>query len=272
MAFALGPRARAAGANLIGFPSIGSTNAEALARARAGECGPLWLVTDDQRGGHGRRQRPWSAPAGNLAASYLAVMDVAAPVAATLGFVAGLALVETLARIAARDILTDSRERIFRLKWPNDVLGGAAKIAGILLESERVGEHSLAVVVGIGVNVVAAPDDVPYPATSLAGLGVAVSAEDLFTALSDSWTDCLSIWNEGRGLNEIRTRWLAHAAGRGGPVTVQLGDRTLAGVFDTIDAQGRLVVVTGDGERVPVSAGDVYFGNATTRRDAGERI
>ena len=91
MAFALGPRARAQNYRLEAFDSIGSTNAEALERARAGERGPLWLVTDQQTAGRGRRQRAWISPRGNLAATIVETIDVQPSVAATLGFAAGLA-------------------------------------------------------------------------------------------------------------------------------------------------------------------------------------
>src|SRR6195952_6025982 len=92
MAFYLGPRAVSAGYRLAAFDSIGSTNAEALARARDGECGPTWFVTSEQTAGRGRRNRPWIAPRGNLACSILEVMDVSPSSAATLGFAAGLAI------------------------------------------------------------------------------------------------------------------------------------------------------------------------------------
>ena len=78
MPFTLGPRATLAGYRLAGFDRIGSTNAEALARARAGERGPMWFVTSEQTAGRGRRHRPWVAPRGNLASSVLEVMDVEA--------------------------------------------------------------------------------------------------------------------------------------------------------------------------------------------------
>src|SRR3954451_2874904 len=96
MTFSLGPRAVSAGYSFAAFDRVGSTNAEALARARDGERGPLWLVTSEQTAGRGRRYRPWIAPRGNLASSILEVMDVPPSTAATLGFAAGLALVEAL--------------------------------------------------------------------------------------------------------------------------------------------------------------------------------
>ena len=99
MTFALGPRATSAGYRLAAFDQIGSTNAEAMARARDGERGPIWFVTPEQTAGRGRRQRAWIAPRGNLASSILEVMDVPPATAATLGFAAGLALEARVAEV-----------------------------------------------------------------------------------------------------------------------------------------------------------------------------
>src|SRR3954464_16102867 len=89
MTFSLGPRATSAGYRLAAFDCLGSTNAEALSRAREGEQGPIWFVTSEQTAGRGRRHRPWIAPRGNLASSILEVTEVSPAVAATLGFAAG---------------------------------------------------------------------------------------------------------------------------------------------------------------------------------------
>jgi BirA family biotin operon repressor/biotin-[acetyl-CoA-carboxylase] ligase len=148
----------------------------------------------------------------------------------------------------------------FALKWPNDVLAGQNKLAGILLEAEAVAENRLAVVVGIGTNVVAAPEGTPTPATSLKALGVDIGAEELFAALSDSWAEFCGIWDSGRGFGEIRQMWLERAAGLGQSVSIRSGGSTVAGIFDTIDETGCMIVATSDGRRVPISAGDVYFG------------
>src|ERR1700727_2226556 len=162
MAFSLGPRATSAGYRLAAFDSIGSTNAEALSRARDGERGPIWFVTSQQTAGRGRRHRPWIAPRGNLASSVLEVIEVSPAIAATLGFAAGLALEVALQKVSVEASLRSagSDHMKFSLKWPNDVLAGRQKLAGILLEAEAVGER-LAVVVGIGTNVVAAPEGTP---------------------------------------------------------------------------------------------------------------
>ena len=266
MAFSLGPRAISAGYRLAAFDSIGSTNAEALSRAREGERGPMWFVTSEQTAGRGRRRRPWIASRGNLASSILEVIDVSPAVAATLGFAAGLALEAALQKVSIEASLRSagSDEMKFSLKWPNDVLAGPKKLAGILLEAETVAANGLAVVVGIGTNVVAAPEGTPTPATSLKALGIDIGAEELFAALSDSWVEFREIWSQGRGFGEIRRLWLERAAGLGQPVAVHTGGATIAGTFDTIDDTGSMIVTTSAGDQVAISAGDVYFGSAAS--------
>jgi BirA family biotin operon repressor/biotin-[acetyl-CoA-carboxylase] ligase len=258
MAFTLGPRATSAGYRLESFDQVGSTNSEAIMRARAGERGPMWFVTTEQTAGRGRRQRPWIAPRGNLASSILETVDVPPATAATLGFAAGLALEAALRGVAGPAAIG------FSLKWPNDVLAGQAKLSGILLEAETVPGAGLAVVVGMGTNIVAAPEGTPTPATSLAALGVATGAERLFAGLSDSWAECRGIWDNGKGFGEIRRRWLELAAGLGQPVSVHTGQATVSGIFDTIDDTGCMILRTSTGDRVLVSAGDVHFGSAAS--------
>ena len=265
MPFRLGPLAESRNYRLVAFDRIGSTNAEAIARARDGERGPVWFVTTEQTAGRGRRHRPWIAPRGNLAASILEVIDAAPAVAATLGFAAGLALEDALRRLSVEAALRapGSDDLKFSLKWPNDVLAGGQKLAGILLEAEAVNGR-LAIVVGIGTNVAAAPTGTPTPATSLRALGVDVDAETLFAALSDGWAEFRSIWDDGRGFAEIRRLWLERATGLGQAVAIKSGDAAIEGTFDTIDAQGCMIVRTSGGRLVPVTAGDVYFGSVAS--------
>ncbi|MEZ5820154.1 MAG: biotin--[acetyl-CoA-carboxylase] ligase [Bradyrhizobium sp.] len=267
MTITLGSRAASAGYRLAAFDQIGSTNAEAMARARGGERGPMWFVTTEQTAGRGRRQRVWVAPRGNLASSILEVMDVTPAVAATLGFAAGLSLEAALRAVSIEAALRAGGADSFRfaLKWPNDVLAGGRKLTGILLEAEAVA-GGLAVVVGIGTNVVAAPEGTPTPATSLHALGIQVSAEELFLSLSDAWVEFRGIWDNGRGFGQIRKLWLQQAAGLGEKVAITTGAATIEGIFDTIDDAGCLIVRTPEGKRVPVAAGEVYFGAAASAR------
>ena len=269
MGFALAPTALAAGYRLEAHESVGSTNVLALERATAGDAGRLWIVSKKQDSGRGRRGRVWATPEGNLAATLLLVEDFDLKLAATLGFVAGLALADALDAVVPGQriaIATDggnagrgARNDRFELKWPNDVLSGGAKLAGILLESSLLSANRVALAIGIGVNVVAHPQDVPYPATSLKALGYAGGAETLFVALSDAWSDSMSAWREAGGLAEIRRRWLSRAAGLGSEVSVRVDGNIVRGVFETIDEDCRFVIRTGEG-RVAIAAGDVHFG------------
>lgn len=278
MAFDLAPEAEAAGCRLAVHETIDSTSTEGMRLARAGEAGPLWIVARRQSAGFGRRGSAWQSLPGNLFASLLLTSDLPPAKLATLGFVAGIALDEALARCctgfhsrAALDDARAGRDR-FTLKWPNDVLGDGAKLAGIALGTEtlpaaRLGEgrdERRAVVVGIGVNVAHAPEGLPYPAASLQDLGFAVEAETLFRALSAAWIDAYEDWAGRNGFVAIRERWLERAAGIGGPVAVRSGDHVLRGVFETIDEHGQLVVRTADGSVRTISAGDVHLGIAAT--------
>ena len=251
MGFALAPRAAAAGYRVLSYDSIGSTNDEALARSRRGDRGTLWIAARAQSAGRGRRGTRWLSPQGNLAVSLLTFFARPLMQAATLGFVAGLALDAALSACAPP---LQSR---LALKWPNDVLADGKKLAGILLESERI-ESGHVVVVGMGVNVASAPHDLP--AISLASLGVDMDSEQVFTELSGTWLDYARVWNEGRGLPDIRSRWLARAAGVGAEITVRVGDKILRGTFETLDEQGRLILRLPNHEAMAIAAGEVYFG------------
>ena len=267
MGFSLAPTAAAQGYRVESFASVGSTNAVALERAREGDSGRLWLVTGKQDAGRGRRGRAWATPEGNLAATLLLVPSFDLKSAATLGFVAGLALADALdAVLPGRRVSVgvDGGSSLpggrFELKWPNDVLADGAKLSGILLESAMLDEKRFALAIGIGVNVVGHPDDTPYPATSLAALGASCDAETLFMALSDAWVDNVALWGESRGLSAIRERWLDRAAGLGSQVAVRTEGRVVRGVFETIDRDCRFVIREDDGNAVTIAAGDVHFG------------
>lgn len=266
MTFALGPKAASAGYRLAAFDKAGSTNAEAMAAARRGERGPIWFVTTEQTAGRGRRQRAWIAPRGNLASSVLEIMDVSPAVAATMGFAFGLAHETALQRVSveANVRLAGSDQLKYLLKWPNDIMVRGQKLCGLLVEAEAMTDGGLAVVAGIGTNIVAAPEGTPTPATSLATLGVDVGAEELFAELSDAWVEFRGIWDNGRGFADIRKLWLERAFGLGERVAIQTGTAVVEGTFDTIDEAGCLIIRTAEGRRVAVTAGEVYFGTAAS--------
>jgi BirA family biotin operon repressor/biotin-[acetyl-CoA-carboxylase] ligase len=271
--FWLGSRASSRGYRLNGFDSVGSTSTEAAKAAQAGDSGDVWFCALQQTAGRGRRGRAWQSPHGNLAASLLVVPDVDPSVAATLGFVAGVSLNQALASIVPAATLktgidgADTSNGRIALKWPNDVLADGAKLAGILLEAHKRPDGAMAIVVGIGVNVVEAPEGLPYPATSLRSLGLDTSAETVFGALSDAWVDAVELWDRGRGVTEVLELWRRSAAGMGAEVAVNRDGDIVRGIFETIDEGGRLIVRANDNSRIAITAGDVHFGTTASVRN-----
>ncbi|MBV9246214.1 MAG: biotin--[acetyl-CoA-carboxylase] ligase [Methylobacteriaceae bacterium] len=260
MALELDADAKARGFRLAAIESIGSTNDEGLDRAAVGDAGRLWIVAKTQTGGRGRRGRRWLSPPGNLYATLL-LID-AGPVArlAELGFVAGVAIASTL-----RDLgLASDR---FAIKWPNDLLAGRAKFAGILLEARQMPARAHATVVGIGVNCAWHPDDLAYPATDLAALmGHAVTPGDVFAPLSHRMAGMLDLWDRGDGFARIREIWLDFAAGVGEVIRVDAGTRSYEGVFETLDPRGRLLLGTKSGT-IAIEAGDILLARPEGSRE-----
>ena len=241
----------AAGFRLSVHDTLASTNTEALALARRGETGPLWVTARQQTAGRGRRGNAWISVPGNFYATLL-LCDPAAPEnAPQLSFVAALAVFDAIA-----DRATALREKL-ELKWPNDILCGGQKLAGILIEGETIAAR-LAVAVGIGVNCMHHPVDTAYPATDLAAAGTAVSAEDLFFALSGAMARRLAQWRRGDDFQSIRTNWLDRAAGIGGEMRVRLPNREFSGRAETLDEGGRLLLRLADGTLQTITAGDVF--------------
>ena len=126
----------------------GSTNALALS---GGVAAPGWILAGTQTAGRGRRARAWDSPRGNFHGTLLLEPQEPADVVALRSFVAALALRDAFVALTG---LPDS----FTLKWPNDVLLNGAKVAGILLESSGMGGRVQRLAIGIGVNLIAAPD------------------------------------------------------------------------------------------------------------------
>jgi BirA family biotin operon repressor/biotin-[acetyl-CoA-carboxylase] ligase len=207
----------------------GSTNADLLAEAEAGAAGGRVLVAEAQTAGRGRLERQWvSPPRGSLTFSVLLrPADLPPARRAWIPLLAGIAVASALRRSAAVDAL---------LKWPNDVLVGGAKLAGVLAETRRD-----AVVVGVGINVSLRRQDLPVPgATSLL-------LENRYMAWAGADPD----------VSGLRAEYLQRCATVGRQVRVELpGGRALTGIAADIDAGGRLVVRTSSG-LTSVSAGDV---------------
>jgi BirA family biotin operon repressor/biotin-[acetyl-CoA-carboxylase] ligase len=218
----------------------GSTNEDLLRLARAGAPEGTWLRAERQTGGRGRQGRSWESSAGNLYASTLVRLRPGDPPPPSLALVAAVALHEVTASFAPA----------VRIKWPNDLLAGTAKLAGILLE--RAEE---AVVIGVGVNLAHHPEGLDRATTSLVALtGVAPEPSTFAELTRDGFGRWLARWR-GDGLARIRTAWLAAAHPRGTALTTAAGD----GLFDGLTETGSLRLRMPDGRVEIVHAGDVFL-------------
>ena len=270
----------------ISFDVIDSTNAEAMRRAGAGERGPLWLVAARQSAGRGRQGRNWASDVGNLHATLLISLPVAAVIAAQTSFVAALAVHDLAAGVLGAP-------GKLALKWPNDVLLDGAKLSGILIETvaqpatarSRAGgtpvdthqplwvpacagtsadgdftsscTGTTTVAIGIGINLASAPEHTRYGATSLAAHGVHVEPDDAFRRLAAAMTARLAVWNDGAGFAVIRRDWTACAAGLGRLASVTMGERTVIGQITGLASDGALVIREAGGRLHAVHAGEV---------------
>jgi BirA family transcriptional regulator, biotin operon repressor / biotin---[acetyl-CoA-carboxylase] ligase len=247
----LSSAAVAAGYRLSAHDTLASTNAESLGLARNGERGPLWIVAREQSAGRGRRGNSWVSPPGNLYATLLLTDPAPPDCAPQLSFVAVLALHDAIAERARALLAT------LALKWPNDLLCGGAKLAGILIEGERAAD-ALAVAIGVGVNCESHPPHTLYPATDLKVAGAEVTAEELFESLTTAMARRLTQWRRGAGFPEIRTDWIARAAGIGGEMRARLPDREIVGRAEALDEHGRLLLRLVDGSLQAIAAGEVF--------------
>lgn len=239
------------GYRLIAYDSIGSTNDEAKRLAHEGAAEGTLLWAHEQTAGRGRRGRVWASPPGNLYASLILRPDCPPSRAAQLGFVAALAIGGALGAICPRPGLS--------YKWPNDVLINRRKVAGVLLESEMIGRDRLGfVIVGVGVNLVAAPQDTEFPATSILEEGWGTVPPTLvLEEFADHFQSWLTRW-QMEGFAPVRDAWLAAAAiSRGEPIRVRLEATSLHGRFLDIDAEGALLLEAA-GEHRHVAAGEVF--------------
>lgn len=226
---------------------IPSTNGALLARLGGGEAlhEGDWLIADRQSAGRGRAGRSWSDGFGNFMGSTVVNLRGSDPLPQTLALVTGLAVHETLSAFAPA--LTD-----LYLKWPNDLLVGEAKLAGILLERQRD-----TVVVGIGVNLAQAPQ-VPDRATaSLRDLGIDITRDQFAADLAARFRDAVDRWHYGEW-PLLRQQWISRALPTGTLVSVKDSDHgTIMGAFAGIDDDGVALLRLADGAVRAIHAGDI---------------
>jgi BirA family transcriptional regulator, biotin operon repressor / biotin---[acetyl-CoA-carboxylase] ligase len=235
---------------LLSYARIGSTSDEAKRLAEAGAPEGTLVCALEQEAGRGRHGRRWESPPGNLYCSLVLRPPVPAARAAQLGFAAAVALGEACAHFLPSGTA-------ITLKWPNDVLIGGRKVAGILLESRTQGDGGLRwLVIGIGVNLVAYPEATEHPATSLAAAGANVTPDAMLAALADRLLAWYEAWR-GAGFAAVRAAWLGAAHGLGGEIRVRLPRDELSGRFAGLDEEGMLLLDLAEGRR-RIAAAEVF--------------
>ncbi len=232
------------GRRVVYEAAMPSTNLLARELARQGADDGTAVLTDDQTRGRGRLGRQWLVPPrSGITVSIILRLPRGFPLY-TLAPAAALAVDDAI-----------HRETGLRcaLKWPNDVLLDGAKATGILVELEETGGDWTAVV-GIGINVNAAPD-LPTATCLAAALGAPVAREPLLIALLASFEGY--VISAAARPDDVVSRWRARLATLGQRVRVHTPNGEVAGLALDVDANGALVVRADDGAIHTLHAGDV---------------
>ena len=218
-----------------------------IGRIARGEVIPegYWLVADRQSEGRGRQGRHWLDAPGNFMGSTVVNLQPQDPLPASLSFVAAMAAYEVVvSHLAAPQTLM--------IKWPNDLMLRGSKLSGILLE--RVGN---AAVIGIGVNLAAAPQLADRAAGHLSKSGPAPDRDAFARELAASFDREIGRWREF-GLDPLFARLLAASYPLGSTLSVHGADGSkITGAFCGLEPDGALRLRLADGSIHAIHAGDI---------------
>lgn len=259
------------GAPLLYSPETGSTNDDALAAARSHAASGSVFLADHQTRGRGRRGKTWVAAPGQHLLFSILLRDVTPGQAdgddgtgpALRAANAGVGALTLAVGLGVRDALAAPAGVPLGvplgMKWPNDVLAGARKLAGILCEGQFVGARLEAVVIGIGINVLAAayPHELEGQVTCLEALapsGTPLSREQLLVDVLAAVESRVATYLDN-GFTPLLDEFTRHDALAGERVEIS-GASPLVGIARGVDAAGRLLVAS-DGLIVPVISGTV---------------
>jgi BirA family biotin operon repressor/biotin-[acetyl-CoA-carboxylase] ligase len=238
--------------SLAVIPRVASTNL--IARRIVNECienelslPQAMIVAGEQTAGRGRNDRSWSSPAGKgIYATTLLTRSARE-----------LPLIPLAMATIVATFLRETYGLDARIKWPNDVLVGGRKIAGILIEA-RMQEDRVYMLVGTGVNVEPVQDDARPNA-----IAISEATPRNFTGIGDATRAFIEHVDESLAKrldhDEVIAQWRALSVHKPGDrIHCVLGDRTVAGTWGGIDEHGRALIVSG-GETTAVSAGDIVL-------------
>ena len=263
------------GKRLVYLPTVDSTNTFAMKMAREGSEEGVVVLTDSQTAGKGRQGRHWVDVTGHNAISSTVLRPVFSPY-----------LLVMIASLAVIDAITETCGVVASIKWPNDILIGTSKVAGILIETSHDLAGRLVAVVGIGVNVNGHIPQLISNESEATGT-VHEELQSLITAATTLETECghpvsretfiahllrhfetsyLALQekqgpgrqNSERDVRRVRERWRNHLSTLERTVQVRQGDATLSGVAEDVNESGELLLRLHSGERVSITWGDVW--------------
>jgi BirA family biotin operon repressor/biotin-[acetyl-CoA-carboxylase] ligase len=228
------------------YQEVDSTNSEAKRLVDDGKAPGFAVVAKRQTAGRGRFDRVWQTPTGNLALTFAIPAPPSRPDLPTLALMTGLALHNVL-----QPLLGDRAQ--VKIKWPNDMLVNGHKVSGTLIE--RVGK---VLYIGVGVNLVSRPENVPYETFSLAEV-VNITVEELAEAVTAHWSATLAQWLE-TGFAPLCDDYNAHLYGRGESLRISL-DRERAewaeGTCTGVTPEGHICLADSEGHVTRYNAGDI---------------
>ncbi|MDE1896046.1 MAG: biotin--[acetyl-CoA-carboxylase] ligase [Rhodospirillales bacterium] len=228
------------------YSELGSTSDEIIKRARAGEPAGLAVLARKQTQGRGSRGRVWRAPEGNLNLSILLRPARPAAQAGLFSLISGIAVAEALEGLGAENLT---------LKWPNDVLCGGAKLAGILIDATQAETGLEWLAIGIGINLAAAPEIPDRRTMALAAQGLDISPETAAHAILAR----LESWLEAPGAL-ICAEWLKRGHAPGTPMEIAYAGQRRTGFFAGLSEAGELLLQC-ENRIETINTGEVLLAN-----------
>jgi BirA family biotin operon repressor/biotin-[acetyl-CoA-carboxylase] ligase len=234
------------------FSELPSTSDFCIARAKESEPAGLAVFAARQSAGRGSRGREWLSPPGNVALSVLLRPASTPAQSGMFPLLAGIAVIEAIKHVAPGAAAI--------LKWPNDVLIGGAKCAGLLIDAAPLQNRLDWLVIGIGINVAYAPQLPGRATTCLAAHGTTISARDAADVVLQKLARQLEIF-EQFGPAGIVPSWVAHAHPVGAQLVVKTAESEVAGRFAGLTPAGELQLRVQD--RIEIfSTGEILLGTS----------
>lgn len=244
------------------FHSLGSTNECARQWFEQGTDAPFWIIADEQTNGRGRQGRNWVSLKGNLFISTGQSIRANGTKLTGLSLVSALALYDAVINTISQTKndptkIGDLKEKL-QVKWPNDLLVNGAKLGGILIENLSPPNAATSnIIAGFGLNITSNPVVDERDTTSLHGLGLNATRDQIANALILSWDHWLKRWDNGNNFDEIKTSWQKHASPLGTNISVKIGPNRLEGKFAGLDQYGALKLEQKDGTIKLITGGEL---------------